>query len=121
MSSAAPPSTRKSVWSSSPLAAVPPINVTQNGLICPTCSDDSSDPCDSDKTVACLGGEDICINLRSVIKQGDQIFSTYIRGCASNALCNYGNGTLQNIQFTTENDCVRPRKRRSALLSSLGL
>ncbi|KAG8433730.1 hypothetical protein GDO86_012185 [Hymenochirus boettgeri] len=69
--------------------ALPDDNVQPNGLICPTCTLQGSDWCDTGEIMKCTGNETNCL-LQITKMSGAVSVSEVLRGCASQSICNIG-------------------------------
>ncbi|KAG8539378.1 hypothetical protein GDO81_020997 [Engystomops pustulosus] len=76
-----------------PAPVLSSVNNTQNGHICPTCTEDGVDWCDAGRTMSCTGDETMCI-LQYTNMSGTISRDSVLRGCATPTICNIGNQSL---------------------------
>ncbi|XP_061453180.1 phospholipase A2 inhibitor and Ly6/PLAUR domain-containing protein-like [Rhineura floridana] len=77
----------KDMCNAAPIA-VPPKNLTENGVSCPACFAIGSDSCEQSETLRCTGDDNHCITVAGSLSRGGAPSSTFaISGCSSTSVC----------------------------------
>ncbi|XP_072282448.1 phospholipase A2 inhibitor and Ly6/PLAUR domain-containing protein-like [Pyxicephalus adspersus] len=67
--------------------ALPVVNLTLNGLLCPSYVATRMEPCDFKNVSACTGDQDRCVRYSSTTTIGSSKSSLFFGGCASESVC----------------------------------
>nr|XP_033770769.1 phospholipase A2 inhibitor and Ly6/PLAUR domain-containing protein-like [Geotrypetes seraphini] len=80
---------------------VPPLNLTENGLECPTCYTNSSYECSPNGIMKCTGKEEQCYYFSATIRRPGLPFGKHAsRGCISTGCCEICLPLLKGMTYT---------------------